>query len=242
MNVWIGNLEAIDDASGFAWPPGTAPAPEGDGAVFDSASWGTIGIALGEAGRTATHEVGHYFGLEHIWGVQDTGDCDDDDGIDDTPFQTEATDGGCPVFPHTDTCTTSGNGIMYMNYMDYSDGDCQSMFTEGQKTAMLAVLNGPRAGLITSNGCNGTLGIQELLLEQIKIYPNPVANELNLRFSEYIDNATIQIFNMLGKSIYKQSISGKNEKINISSLANGVYLAKINYKGKHIVKKITVQK
>ena len=63
LNVWIGNLEAIDNASGFAWPPGTAPAPEADGAVFDSASWGTIGTALGEAGRTATHEVGHYFGL-----------------------------------------------------------------------------------------------------------------------------------------------------------------------------------
>src|SRR5678815_4690182 len=52
--------------------------------------------------RTTTHEVGHWLGLNHIWG-DDGGLCPfdpggNDDGCDDTPPQaTEST--GCPTFP-----------------------------------------------------------------------------------------------------------------------------------------------
>lgn len=81
-------------------------------------------------GRTLSHEIGHCFSLYHIWG--DESACGADDAVSDTPMQADATS-GCFSFPHTDACTPSGNGIMYMNYMDYSDDQCYNMFTTGQK-------------------------------------------------------------------------------------------------------------
>ena len=153
INIWICNQEA--GSLGFATPPGTADPPESDGVVIPSVYFGTIGTAANSApnhlGRTATHEIGHYFNLEHIWGPGNGG-CNEDDFVSDTPNQ-DVESGGCPTFPFTDNCTSSGSGINFQNYLDYSDDDCMTMFTEGQKMRMLAALNGPRASLLNSNVC-----------------------------------------------------------------------------------------
>lgn len=54
------------------------------------------GTAYGtNLGHTATHEVGHWFGLIHVFG--DNYSCDDEgDLVDDTPQQSVSAD-GCPV-------------------------------------------------------------------------------------------------------------------------------------------------
>lgn len=95
-------------------------------------------------GRTTTHELGHFFGLRHIWG-DDDGSCagDDFDGtpsLDDTPKQARATygnpdpDGIGNVV--TDNCSPTAPGIMYQNYMDYSNDSALVMFTKGQQQRM----------------------------------------------------------------------------------------------------------
>ena len=84
-------------------------------------------------GRTATHEVGHYLGLFHNF--SDFGSCAPGDGdlVADTPAQLNAS-GGCPSFPALgDPCTPDFPGIMFMNFMDYSDDECLLMFTNGQR-------------------------------------------------------------------------------------------------------------
>ena len=138
LNVWIGNLTSIG-LLGFATPPGTAG--NDDGTVISHDAWGTMGtvVSPNHLGRTATHEIGHYLNLEHVWGLN--GGCNDDDMVTDTPNQ-DTESGGCPTFPLLDNCTTSGDGVMFMNYMDYSDDACLVMFTAGQKARMLAALNG----------------------------------------------------------------------------------------------------
>ncbi|NUO01884.1 MAG: fibronectin type III domain-containing protein [Saprospiraceae bacterium] len=100
-------------------------------------------------GRTATHEVGHWLNLRHIWGDATCGN----DFVDDTPVH-NASNGGCPAFPHLSTCT--GTPVeMTMNYMDYTFDACMYMFTAGQKARMQAVLavGGSRFSLTTSPGC-----------------------------------------------------------------------------------------
>lgn len=86
-------------------------------------------------GRTTTHEVGHWFGLRHIWG---DGDCTADDFCDDTPISDE------PNF----SCiahTSCGTRDMIENYMDYTEDQCMSLFTQNQKERMIQVLqNSPR--------------------------------------------------------------------------------------------------
>lgn len=100
-------------------------------------------------GRTATHEVGHWLNLRHIWGDSNCGS----DLVSDTPVH-NASNGGCPTHPHLSTC--SGSPVeMTMNYMDYTFDACMYMFTAGQKVRMQAVLatGGSRFSLTTSPGC-----------------------------------------------------------------------------------------
>ncbi len=107
-------------------------------------------------GRTVTHEVGHWLNLDHVWG---NGGCGSDDQVADTPLQDDASS-DCPNFPMTDNCTTSGNGIMFMNYMDYVDDDCMNMFSQGQATRMMAAINASRPMLLNSQ-CGMTGGGSE---------------------------------------------------------------------------------
>ena len=84
-----------------------------------------------DKGRTATHEVGHYLNLRHIWG---DGRCKRDDFVSDTP-SSDGPNYGCPSYP-TVNCRTND---MTMNYMDYTDDACMYMFSEGQKARMRAL-------------------------------------------------------------------------------------------------------
>jgi len=99
-------------------------------------------------GRTATHEVGHWLDLEHPWG-SNPGSCNLDDDVADTPTQLEGVF-GCSSFPLFDNCTTSGDGIMYNNFMQYSDDDCMNMFTTGQRSRMRNLISVVRPTLLVS--------------------------------------------------------------------------------------------
>lgn len=99
-------------------------------------------------GRTLTHEVGHWLNLFHLWGPN-TGGCNQDDGIVDTPDQFDASV-GCNAFPFYDNCSPSGDGLMFMNYMDYSDDDCMNLFTAGQRGMMRSTIFNARNSLINA--------------------------------------------------------------------------------------------
>ena len=87
-------------------------------------------------GRTATHEVGHYLNLRHIWG--DTPDCSGTDMVADTP-NCAGPNFGKPTFPVV-TCNNGPNGDMFMNYMDYTDDAAMFMFTAQQVLRMRTAL------------------------------------------------------------------------------------------------------
>jgi hypothetical protein len=138
LNFWVCNLSG--GILGYAQFPGGALAT--DGVVCDDNATGTVGTASApfNLGRTATHEVGHYLNLRHIWGDATCGN----DQIGDTPLHNTA-NYGCPSAGHKSTCT--GTPVeMTMNYMDYTDDACMYMFSLGQKNRMSAVFatGGPR--------------------------------------------------------------------------------------------------
>jgi hypothetical protein len=142
MNFWVCDLSG--GLLGYAQFPG-GPAST-DGVVCDYAYVGTVGEATApfDLGRTATHEVGHYLNLRHIWG---DGGCGASDFVADTP-DSDASNGGCQV-----GSVSCGTRDMVQNYMDYSDDACMNLFTTGQKTRMQATLASSRASLGNSNGC-----------------------------------------------------------------------------------------
>jgi hypothetical protein len=141
LNLWVCALGG--GLLGYAQFPGGPVAT--DGVVINYKAFGTMGTATApyDKGRTATHEVGHYFNLRHIWG--DTPDCSGSDAVADTP-NAAGPNYGKPAFP-TITCNNGPNGDMFMNYMDYVDDGAMFMFTSQQVTRMRAALNGPRSTL-----------------------------------------------------------------------------------------------
>jgi hypothetical protein len=150
LNFWVCNLGG--GLLGYAQFPGGPAAT--DGVVINYQYFGRnySTVSPYNKGRTATHEVGHWLNLYHIWG-DDNGACTGSDNVSDTPNQ-GAEHYGCPAFPSA-SCSNGANGDMFMNYMDYTDDACMNMFSAGQKTRMRALLDpaGARVGLTTSGGC-----------------------------------------------------------------------------------------
>ncbi|MDX5423351.1 MAG: T9SS type A sorting domain-containing protein [Hymenobacteraceae bacterium] len=153
LNIWICNIK--DNVLGYATPPGTPAAL--DGVVVHFASVGAPPANRFQwnynRGRTATHEVGHWLGLRHIWGSGSS--CTDSDGIADTPNQFEENT-GCKTGVQL-SCDNGPYGDMYQNFMDYTDDACMNLFTAGQATYMQAVLSSTRGSLYSSLACSGTL-------------------------------------------------------------------------------------
>jgi Pregnancy-associated plasma protein-A len=138
LNIWVCNL--ADGLLGYAQFPG-GPART-DGVVILYSAFGTEGAARApfNRGRTATHEVGHWLNLRHIWA--DTMGCGGTDHVVDTA-NAAGPNYNKPSFPSI-TCQNGPNGDMFMNYMDYVDDAAMFMFTQGQVTRMNAALAGPR--------------------------------------------------------------------------------------------------
>ena len=149
LNIWVCDLSG--GTLGYAQFPGSGAA-ETDGVVISYRYFGRGGSAQApfDKGRTASHEVGHWLNLRHIWG---DGGCSYDDYVNDTPIAGDA-HYGCPSWP-TSTCSSYD---MYMNYMDYVDDACMNMFSTGQKNRMRALFasGGFRESILSSNGCGGS--------------------------------------------------------------------------------------
>jgi pregnancy-associated plasma protein-A/type IX secretion system substrate protein len=125
-----------------------------DGIVINTLTFGSAEIypqgnylATFNLGRTTTHEVGHFFGLRHIWG---DGNCSVDDFVADTPNTNDPYLYCPPAGSSTNSCAAEVS--MYMNYMEYVDDRCMNLFSLGQKDRMLVVVNNSprRASLLTS--------------------------------------------------------------------------------------------
>lgn len=139
LNLWACTIGG--GILGYAQFPGGASAT--DGVVIDSKYFGLSGAGAApyNLGRTATHEVGHWMNLRHIWGDATCGS----DLVSDTPTH-NAENYGVPAYPHYSTC--AGTPVeMTMNYMDYVDDNAMYMFSNGQKSRMAAIFlsGGPRA-------------------------------------------------------------------------------------------------
>ncbi|QOL51878.1 zinc metalloprotease [Massilia litorea] len=147
LNIWVCQLGG--GLLGYAQFPGGPDAT--DGVVILHSAFGTTGTAAApfNLGRTATHEIGHWLNLNHIWGDDGTG-CSGTDNVADTPNQA-GSNTGVPTFPHV-SCSNGPNGDMFMNYMDYVDDRAMVMFSTGQVARMQACLDGVRSAIGSSAG------------------------------------------------------------------------------------------
>jgi len=235
LNIWVCEF---GENLGSARLPNNDPSDDDeDGVIVNYRFFGTEGTAEApfNKGRTATHEVGHWFNLLHLWGFNQS--CSNDDGISDTPNQGEEVY-FCPSFN-----TSCGSKDMLSNFMGYIDDPCMGNFTEGQKSAMRTAIVSSRTSLILSNGCI-SVGIKENTnLTGVTLYPNPSSQRASLHWAGGLGNEKInlRLTNSSGKeSQLETKRSPKGFELSYENLAPGVYFLMIETDSSQSVKKLVV--
>ncbi len=146
VNIWVYNFNN-SGLLGYATFPtaGLADLPPGEtattaGVVFLTGAIGSVaspGTATPYAlGRTVTHELGHFFGLYHVWG--DVSNCSGTDYCADTPPCSDDYYSAVPVCDIPVQCSSLPR--MIQDYMDYSDDGCMNTFTLNQTDRIQAVM------------------------------------------------------------------------------------------------------
>ena len=234
LNIWVCSM--FGRSLGYATAPG-GPADK-DGVVINFDVFGTIGSLRPDfnKGRTATHEVGHWLGLKHIWGDESCGS----DDVEDTPRQLSY-NFNCPSFPHVTSCSPNANGDMFMNYMDLSNDACMNSFTTGQKIKMrsLFALNGTKNSFLNSFACDSSLASGAPVADDtlpvvrpvgnIKVFPNPTQHGLNLvSMDEYtLQGKNCTLFNMSGLKMLQVKLVSNKPSLDLSKIPAGIYVLKI---------------
>ena len=212
LNVWVGRMPT--GVLGYFFTEfGNI-----SGIALDPDVFGTIGSVSksprNNLGKTLTHEMGHYLGLGHIFGFG----CAIDDGIDDTPSQAAPTS-GCPNWPEW-SCESND---MYMNFMDYSDDVCLTMFTKGQIKVMHGVLENKYPLLGLNQGC--ILAHPTFL---VRIFPNPVVDYLALQITTPTERTDVSIFGSDGRLFYHMQVATSTYlTVSTQSWASGIYFLRI---------------
>jgi hypothetical protein len=271
LNIWVCNLSNSGGGAiaGYAFPPGQQGLPNHswkDGIVVDYQYFGTNGNAGNSSdGRTATHEIGHYLGLNHTF-CEDTDAqgnpvcCDNDNdswwggNVDDTPACKDIYFGPVNSNTNNNTCNdlSYSNAFdsdvldMDENYMSYARDTW--MFSEGQVEVMLATLNAStnqsgrrdlwQNSTVTVN-CSGSVDINEYQSNNLHIYPNPTTGDLFISSNIKINN--ISVYNIIGKEVISDAKTNNN-LLDISQLSNGVYFIKISVNNTTVTKKIVLSK
>lgn len=230
LNIWVVKITDFGpDAGTLGYAFGSDQHGSSlDGVVIDHRYFGTLGnLTPGlDQGRTTTHEVGHYFNLEHTWGDDLCGD----DKVFDTPPQAQATF-GCPAFPNNanNSCGSDANGEMFMNFMDYTDDDCMALFTLGQKQRMHAAIVNQRSSLLSSPGCQWPVGIRTSQSAGFKVYPNPADDKLVVELPPEPEfTGTLSLLDIYGRSVLTLSATQAQHIIDVSTLPAGLYLLVYN--------------
>lgn len=263
LNVWVINFNdpSAPGVIGITVPPsfvgGGGFAQSEEGICVTYGAFGVKTNATGyfvpniTGGRTLTHELGHFFEIWHVWG-DDGGLCPNnggaDDGISDTPPQADATYGN-PSLPQYDACTATGNGIMCMNYMDYTDDDAMHMFTRLQAGVMAAnVASGGESYTLTQHPellvCP-TTGVAQVSGEtDFAIAPNPTTGAVTIRFGQASDKLqTITVMDMMGRKV--QAINAEAGKTtynaSLNGLPKGIYFVNCHFENTDVTRKIVLE-
>ena len=237
LNIWICDMYFFGNplVLGYAQFPGEDSLTDGLVLTYQHTGYRPWDAAASPAnlGRTASHEVGHYLGLRHIWG---DGDCDSTDYVTDTPNADAASQQICTLTNNTcnDATEQYWNGFdppdMLENYMDYSTDACMNMFSQGQSDRMWSFLNTSRASLLTSTKCSGLVGLEEsFLASSLIVYPNPSKGMFTLEWPGEVQFEKLELVDLLGKVVVKYDLSNVYAKyvVNASHLKEGIYFIRI---------------
>ena len=195
-------------------------------------------------GRTLTHELGHYFNLDHTFAGCGETNCavynannPNGDGICDTPSQS-VEDYNCPAAGSVAGCV-SGEYALTMNYLDYVNDACMYMFTANQATRMQAWYNS-----IASQFKTNVLGNESFLQNDFSIYPNPSKGSFTIQFKDLMNSFSVEVFDVTGKTIYENNFEQSSDlvqAINLQNTTSGVYFINVKSDKGIVTKKLVIE-
>ena len=217
------------------------------------------------AGRTLTHEMGHFFEIWHTWG-DDNNKCSWsvgglDDGIADTPPEAGAKYGvptdTIPGGTIYDACMDSSTvlmqpiGVGSLDFMNYTDDVAMFLFTPMQAAVMASmVAPGGESYSLTqhpellawpANAGVSTVGSSI----DLNISPNPSTGIFLLTFhNQSGESPDITVLNTLGRQVqhFATGPTGQNlYSIDLSGMSKGIYFVRCNFASGSITRKILVQ-
>lgn len=243
LNLWSCNMGG--GILGYAQFPGGSAAT--DGVVILYSAFGTSQAGASATnyneGRTATHEIGHWLGLRHIWGDRRCGD----DYVGDTPLH-DGANYKCPGAGHRSLC--SGAPLeQYMNYMDYTYDLCMYMFTKGQLARMDGYISSSRAAYCLTS--NPTPAIAQKInypgANDLQVYPTVASDAAQLVISSSSKGTgEIIVTTQSGRVMRHNGVllnkGNTYYQLDVSNLSNGMYIIRTtNADGAVQTRKIIVQ-
>ena len=247
LNIWICDLSyfGYDLLLGYAYPPTSAPNwpsssyvnANRQGVVVHYKTVGENNFSTLTGNKTLVHEVGHYLGLRHIWGDAPANDrCNHnyDDFISDTPLAGSSSDApGCNYNKNTcDALEPNDLPDQIENYMDYSPGPCQNMFTSNQAALMRQNLVAYRSGIVAfktyETDSNDILPYY--LPVENRVYPSPASTfvVVNIKEANKQNAYKLRIINILGQPVFQRDLEGvEYQRIEYDFGLSGIYIYQI---------------
>ncbi|WP_264512724.1 zinc-dependent metalloprotease [Flavobacterium sp. N1719] len=189
-------------------------------------------------GRTLTHELGHFFNLNHTFQACDGANClTSGDRVCDTEPTSTPYYNCDPAGSVASNCT--GDPQLTMNYMDYVQDACMYMFTAGQATRMQAWYN-----TISSQFNMNTLGNEEVLKNQFAIAPNPNKGSFAIQFANPVANYAMQVYDSTGRVLVDEENANNQDlvkNIQLPSAQRGVYFVTLRTQEGIVTKKVIVE-
>ncbi|MCU0351765.1 MAG: zinc-dependent metalloprotease [Flavobacterium sp.] len=220
--------------------------PASGAAIFmNNSAFGSVGNGCAgympsspyNLGRTLTHELGHYFNLNHTFSstCANSNCSNQGDRVCDTPPSDSPTF-GCPGSGVTFKCETV---TMTMNFMDYTNDACMYMFTEGQAQRQLAHFN-----VIKNNFNQATLSSSNFEKnDEVTLFPNPSKGLITMSFGDYAYGVSYQVIDFSGRVILNHTINESSvisHDIDLRNAAKGVYIISVKTDNGTVNRKVII--
>ena len=87
-----------------------------------------------------------------------------------------------------------------------------------------------------------TLSTQNLQVQNdFEISPNPATSKLNIKLAANINNATVTVYDVLGKKVISKNLSAMTSSIDVSRWNSGVYLVRVSTDNQTLTKRFVKQ-
>lgn len=184
-----------------------------------------VGLTAGETIYVRTWGYNGSFGSLLIAAYGDVDPCD---GITTPEIESpQSLDEGQTL---ADVVVTAGENLTWYTDEGLTEtADTSEALTEGEYTFFVTQTVGDCTSEATEVVITVTLSLSEFDTTQLKVYPNPTNSELNISYTDTINQ--VEVYNLLGQKVITQNFESNNVSLDVSNLSNGSYVLILHANG-----------